>query len=202
MEKKSISVPEMRRMLGMKKVESYWLVKQGRFKVILVGGKMRIMVDSFEEWYNSQFHYKKVNGPEPGQKWPPSWSVPEVANLLGRSTTVIYDLMKKERPFQTFVVNGQMRIRKGSFEEWYQSQSYYKKREEAAPQELLDATLPVREVAKLLGIHRNNIYDMINRRHFFETVVADGKIRIYKSSFETWLGSQSEYEIVPGEEED
>jgi hypothetical protein len=56
MEKKSISVPEMRGMLGMKKVESYWLVKQGHFQVVLVGGKMRILVDSFEDWYNNQFH--------------------------------------------------------------------------------------------------------------------------------------------------
>ena len=45
MGKTSISVPEMQRLLGMKKVEAYWLVKQGRFKVILVGGKMRIMLD-------------------------------------------------------------------------------------------------------------------------------------------------------------
>lgn len=37
MGKTSISVPEMQRLLGMKKVEAYWLVKQGRFKVILVG---------------------------------------------------------------------------------------------------------------------------------------------------------------------
>ena len=59
MGKTSISVPEMQRLLGMKKVEAYWLVKQGRFKVILVGGKMRIMLDSFEEWYGSQFRYKK-----------------------------------------------------------------------------------------------------------------------------------------------
>ena len=70
MGKTSISVPEMQRLLGMKKVEAYWLVKQGRFKVILVGGKMRIMLDSFEEWYGSQFRYKKVNGPEPGQLLP------------------------------------------------------------------------------------------------------------------------------------
>ena len=61
MEKTSISVPEMRRLLGMKKVEAYWLVKQGRFKVILVGGKMRIMLDSFEEWYQSQTYYIKAD---------------------------------------------------------------------------------------------------------------------------------------------
>lgn len=201
MDKTSISVPEMRKMLGMKKVESYWLVKQGRFQVIVVGGKMRIMVDSFEEWYNSQFHYKKVDGPEPGQKWPPSWTVPEVADILGRSATVIYDLVKKENPFQTFTVNGQMRIRKDSFEEWYQAQTHYRKQEDAAPQELLDATLSVGEVAKMLGIHRNSVYNMINQRHLFETVVADNKIRIYRDSFETWLDSQHKYEIVISEEE-
>ena len=59
MRKTSISVPEMQRLLGMKKVEAYWLVKQRRFTVIQVGGKMRIMLDSFEEWYGWQFHYPR-----------------------------------------------------------------------------------------------------------------------------------------------
>lgn len=43
MGKTSISVPEMQRLLGMKKVEAYWLVKQGRFKVILVGGQLSLV---------------------------------------------------------------------------------------------------------------------------------------------------------------
>jgi excisionase family DNA binding protein len=201
MEKKSISVPEMRGMLGMKKVESYWLVKQGHFQVVRVGGKMRILVDSFEDWYNSQFHYKKVNGPEPGQNWPASWSVPEAANILRITPSSVYDLMKKEQLFQTFIVNGQTRIRKDSFEEWYQSQSHYKKQEDAAPQELLDATLSVGEAAKLLGIHRNSVYNMINKRHLFETVRADDKIRIYKDSFEKWLNSQAKHRMITEEGE-
>jgi excisionase family DNA binding protein len=201
MDKTSISVPEMREMLGMKKVESYWLVKQGHFKVILVGGKMRIMLDSFEDWYNRQFHYKKVNGPEPGQHWPPSWTVPEIADILRLTTSSVYDLMKKEQPFQTFTVNGQMRIRKDHFEEWYQSQSHYKKREDA-PQELLDATLSVGDVAKMLGIHRNSVYSMINRRHLFDAVVIDRKIRIYKDSFTKWLDSQDKHSIIIGKEDE
>ena len=60
MGKTSISVPEMGRLLGMKKVEAYWLVKQGRFTVVQVGGKMRIMLDSFEEWYGRQTRYNAV----------------------------------------------------------------------------------------------------------------------------------------------
>lgn len=53
-------VPEMRRLLGLGKTESYWLVKKNYFEVIVIAGKMRSMIDSFEEWYNSQNRYKKV----------------------------------------------------------------------------------------------------------------------------------------------
>ena len=198
MEKTSISVSEMRRLLGMKKVEAYWLVKQGRFKVILVGGKMRIMLDSFEEWYGRQFHYKKVNGPKPGQLLPASLSVPEAAGILGLNPSSVYELIKNHAPFETFKVDGQTRILKESFEAWYQSQSHYKKLEDTAPQELLDATLSVSDVARLLGIHRNSVYNMVNKRHLFTTVKANDKIRIYKDSFETWYNSQKRHTIVTG----
>ena len=49
----SMSVLEMGRMLGLGKTESYWLIKKNYFKTILVGNTMRVMIDSFEEWYKS-----------------------------------------------------------------------------------------------------------------------------------------------------
>ena len=198
MGKTSISVSEMRRLLGMKKVEAYWLVKQGRFKVILVGGKMRIMLDSFEEWYGRQFRYKKVSGPEPGQLLPASLTIPEAAGILSLTPGSVYELIKNHTPFETFKVDGQTRILKENFEAWYQGQSHYKKPEDTAPQELLDATLSVSDVAKLLGIHRNSVYDMVNKRHLFATVKANDKIRIYKDSFEAWYKSQKRHTIVTG----
>lgn len=67
--KTSMSVPEMGKMLGLGKVESYWLVKKNYFKTIQVAGRMRVMLDSFEDWYAGQFHYKKVDGTPPGEKW-------------------------------------------------------------------------------------------------------------------------------------
>ena len=182
----------------MKKVEAYWLVKQGRFKVILVGGKMRIMLDSFEEWYGRQFRYKKVNGPEPGQLLPASLTVPEAAVILGLNPGSVYELIKNHAPFETFKVDGQTRILKENFEAWYQGQSHYKKPEDAAPQELMDATLSVSDVARLLGIHRNSVYNMVNKRHLFATVKANDKIRIYKDSFEAWYKSQKRHTIVTG----
>lgn len=72
----------------------------------------------------------------------------------------------------------------------------YKKREDAAPQELLDATLSVSDVAKLLGIHRNSVYNMVNKRDLFVTVKVNDKIRIYKDSFEAWYKSQNRHTIV------
>ena len=45
----SMSVPEMGRLLGLGKTESYWLIKKNYFKTITVGGTMRVMIDSFEE---------------------------------------------------------------------------------------------------------------------------------------------------------
>ena len=64
MRKKSMSVMEMGRMLGLKKTNSYWHIKKGWFETVMVAGKMRVMVDSFEEWYQSQTHYRKVNAVE------------------------------------------------------------------------------------------------------------------------------------------
>ena len=64
--KTSMSVPEMRRLLGLGKTESYWLVKKGYFKTIIAGKRMRVMIDSFEEWYVGQTHYKKVITQEGG----------------------------------------------------------------------------------------------------------------------------------------
>ena len=40
--KTSMSVPEMGKMLGLGKVESYWLVKKNYFKTIQVAGRMRV----------------------------------------------------------------------------------------------------------------------------------------------------------------
>ena len=49
----------MGRLLGLKKTDSYYVANKGWFKIILVGGRRRVMIDSFEEWYQNQTHYKK-----------------------------------------------------------------------------------------------------------------------------------------------
>ena len=179
MEKTSISVPEMRRLLGMKKVEAYWLVKQGRFKVILVGGKMRIMLDSFEEWYASQFHYKKVDGPAPGQKYADTLSASDAGAILGMEGSRLYEFLKTE-PFHIVWVDGHPRIDKRSLEEWI------------AQRAILETTFSATEVASMLDVHRNTVYNLI-AKGLFKTERYNDRPRIDKESFEVWYQSQKHY---------
>ena len=79
-DKTTMSVPEMRRMLGLGKTESYWLVHRGFFDTILVEGKMRIVIESFEKWYANQIKWEKVEGPPPGEELNAySYSIPQIA---------------------------------------------------------------------------------------------------------------------------
>lgn len=48
--KQTMTVPEMRKLLGLKKTESYWLVHRNFFRTDIVAGQMQIDVASFEEW--------------------------------------------------------------------------------------------------------------------------------------------------------
>ena len=128
MNKKSMSVTEMRLLLGIGKTDSYWLVKKGYFETVIIAGKMRVIVDSFEKWYDkndNQLHYKKVDGTPPGKNWTGiTFSIREVAELLCISDSSVYELLKKN-VFRTARVGQATRIYKDSFEEWYQSQTYY-----------------------------------------------------------------------------
>lgn len=127
MKKKSMSVREMRRLLGLGKTESYWLVKKNYFDTVIIGGKMRVMIESFENWYANQLHYKKIIGEVPGKNWTSiTMSIQETARLLGIAEGTLYDLMKK-KSFKTVKVGMYTRIYIDSFEDWYNSQSHYKK---------------------------------------------------------------------------
>lgn len=66
LKKKSYSVPEIRRMLGLGKTESYWLLQHRPFEVKTLYGQMQVMKSSFDDWYENQVKYKKVDGSPPG----------------------------------------------------------------------------------------------------------------------------------------
>lgn len=190
--KTSMSVREMGEILGLKKVESYWLIKQNFFKTIIAGKRMRVMIDSFEEWYAGQFHYKKVDGTLPGLKYGPTMSIQDVADELGIAYATAQALILNPS-FERRKIDSAVRITRYSFEEWYKRQCHYRKRNGEQPGKAYGKTMSPREMSDLLGIKlRNTGYDLIARNLFRSYMVA-GHRRIDVDSFEEWYNTQDHY---------
>ena len=49
-----MTVPEMGKLLGLKKTDRYWLVHKNVFESKEIAGKIRINIASFEKWYANQ----------------------------------------------------------------------------------------------------------------------------------------------------
>ena len=196
-----MTVPEMGKLLGLKKTDRYWLVHKNVFESKEIAGKIRINIASFEKWYANQIKYHKVTGEEPGKElksW--SYSVKEVADLLGVDEYLVYDLLKKNQ-MEAVIVDYWKRIPKESFQNWYKSQSQYRTKEDRKKDALLeDATITMPEMAQLLGTTRSAVYTILDNpkySHFFEFIVIAEKKRITKESFRKFLKGQDRYKLDP-----
>lgn len=196
MKRTSMTVVEMGKLLGLSKTEAYWLVKKNYFKTILVGGTMRVMIDSFEKWYANQLRYKKVDGTPPGEELiKTTYSAEELAGLLGMKEITGYALISKGY-FDVVETLGQCRITRDSFHRWYASQSIYRTLEDQKrDDELVGATYRLPELARMLGVHRQTIYYLVAAGHF-EIVQLDRYKRVTKDSFDRWYHSQNHYKLV------
>ena len=201
-DKTTMSVPEMRRMLGLGKTDSYWLVHQGFFETILVNGKMRVVIDSFEEWYARQFKHRKVTGEEPGIKLrEETLSAREIADLLGISKQQANVLVRKaDLPF--IKVHSQFQVPKDAFDKWYASQTHYvRKKEKAAA--LTGSYMTIPQMGRKLGVTRNNAHSIVKSRsgrRLLETVRVGDLSYVEAGSFNRWLDSQSKYRLASIEE--
>ena len=196
-----MTVPEMGKLLGLKKTDRYWLVHKNLFEMKEIAGKMRINISSFEKWYANQIKYHKVTGEEPGKElkaW--SYSVPEIAEILGINDTVVYDLINKNN-MEVVVVDYWKRIPKDSFQKWYDGQSRYRTKEDREKDAIVEeATITMPEMARLLGLTRSQVYQILKNPkygHFFETIVIAEKKRITKESFQKFLEGQDRFQLDP-----
>lgn len=97
--------------------------------VMLVAGKMRVMIESFEKWYANQLHYKKVNGELPGAELlKRTMTVPTMASLLGIREATAYELIHRLhfRSVKTEYSSQRLLIDKATFYEWLENQTHYK----------------------------------------------------------------------------
>lgn len=185
-------------MLGIGKTESYWLLQNKGLRTFLFQGCMRIKKEDFWDWYDRQTKHRLIGGPPPGRALQEmSYSVRELTELLSVSRDTIYALLKKN-VFDTFQADGHTRVTKDSFERWYANQSRFRKAEDRAKEaDALRISYSMPEIARLLGIHRNTVYGIIDqRKDAFELLMVAGQKRITVSSFEAWYQSQSRYRKV------
>ena len=195
----TMSVPEMRRLLGLKKTESYWLVHRNFFETKIIDGKMRVDLDSFEKWYANQVKHKKVNGEEPGAELlKTSYSFKDAANLLGIHTSNLYEIWRNEN-LDTITVDYVKRIPIEVFDRWYKNQIMYQMVDKMPTIMDLEADyIPLQEAAQLLDITREKL-SVITRasryKDIFEIRVYENKKWISKKSFQQFLNAQNVYQV-------
>lgn len=193
-QKTTISVPEMTRLLGLKKTEGYWLVHKKQFQTVMIAGQMRIVLRSFEDWYANQTHYKKVDGSAPGREIRNiSYSISDLSKLLNISDDCVYELLKKE-DIPIIMVSNQKRVKKRIFHKWLSQQSHYRTPEQrAADSKAIKASMSLPEMGRIICLNRDQVYHLLKSTPELEVIVIGDQKRVTIESFNTWYANQSKY---------
>ena len=197
--KRTMSVPEMRKLLGIKKTESYWLVHKNYFKTELINGTMRVDIASFEKWYANQTKHKKVTGEKPGaQLCAASYSFRDVANMLGEYDGTIYDLWNR-KGLPTVTVKYRKRIPREIFDSWYENQNEYHKVDGPATiEEIEEKFILFREAAAMLKMSNEELLTLIRKgkyKDLLEMRMFDNKRWISRRGFQDFLNLHDQYKI-------
>lgn len=196
-EKKYMTVPEMGRLLGLKKTDRYWLVHKNVFKTEIIMGKMCVELKSFEKWYANQVKYHKITGEEPGLELKQqSYSARDIAEILQISEWQVYGEMKKAG-VAYILVDYWKRFPKEAFDEWYKHQNHFRNAEDREKvKDIIEGSMRMPEMARMLGVPRSVVYDLIRHSDILQVIELDGRKRITKESFYTWYASQEKYRMA------
>ena len=173
-----MSVPEMRRLLGLKKTDSYWLVHRNFFQTYIVNGQMRVDIASFEKWYANQVKHRKVNGEEPGAElMKSSYSFRDAANLLGIHSSNLYEIWRDQN-LKTITVD-------------FTKIMYQKVGRMPTITDLEKDYIRLQEAAALAGVTSGTITKWIQMGHF-SSAGAGKALRIHRNEFLKWLKEYQE----------
>ena len=200
----TMTVQVMGRMLGLKKTESYYLLHKHHFETVTINHQLRVVRSSFEEWYDHQDRYRKIDGPVPGVVLQTQfYSIADLSEMLAVSDETIRDLIHAQGfPFVT--IGGKFRIPKAVFDRWYVSQSRYRNAEARERDRLAEeASMTIAEMGRLIGLDRRQAWSLYSRnRDLLETIVIAEKPRITKDSFQRWYLRQNRYRLVSESSDD
>lgn len=194
----TMSVREMRELLGIKKTESYWLINKRYFDTVKIAGRTRVVKASFNTWYAGQTHYKKTTGEEPGARLKTeSYGVKDIADMLGITTSSVYDLLQ-QTGLETVTVHYRLRVPRKAFDEWYSHQEHYRNAEDRERDRLAEeSSMTIPEMGRLLGLDRREAWKLHYRiKSQLVTIRVATKPRVTRESFEQWYGNQTQYAKV------
>ena len=124
-----MTVPEMGKLLGLKKTDRYWLVHKNVFESKEIAGKMRINIASFEKWYDSQSRYRtKEDREKDAIVEEATITMPEMARLLGLTRSQVYQILRNPKYshfFETIVIAEKKRITKENFQKFLEGQDQF-----------------------------------------------------------------------------
>ena len=124
-----MTVPEMGKLLGLKKTDRYWLVHKNVFESKEIAGKMRINIASFEKWYDSQSRYRtKEDREKDAIVEEATITMPEMARLLGLTRSQVYQILRNPKYshfFETIVIAEKKRITKENFQKCLEGQNQF-----------------------------------------------------------------------------
>ena len=126
-------------------------------------------------------------------------TMPEMARLLLISRKEVYGILSSPRNVGVFeyeIIADRKRVTKESFERWYASQSDYRTIEDQEKDaEIVAVTYGLPEIARMLGVHRQNVYG-IAAKGCFELIRVGRHNRATKESFMKWYQNQNRYRLV------
>ena len=200
---KQKEVPEMGKLLGLKKTDRYWLVHKNVF-------------ESFQNWYKSQSRYRtKEDREKDALLEDATITMPEMAQLLGTTRSSVYTILdnpKYSHFFEFIVIAEKKRITKESFQKFLEGQDRYKldpsnDYEELAHEQNIALANFRRKKLSQTGIRGSNgnikylTFDeasylakvsrsMINKwadKGKFTVIKVGSRVRIRRDEFEDWM---------------
>lgn len=155
---------------------------------------MRVVISSFETWYANQTHYRKVNGPPPGEELrKKSYSVKDISNLLGIGIDAVYDLIHREKIPYSVYQYGQWRVDVAVFQFWYNSQCTYRLVTDEPQNELHKAPImKLTELGSSLGLSRDETYKLARQlKDKLEIIRINRQLYVTMSSYQRWRETET-----------
>ena len=202
--KRTMSVPEMRKLLGIKRRKATGWYTRITLKQNSLTEPCVLILQVLKSGMRDQTKHKKVTGEKPGaQLCAASYSFRDVANMLGEYDGTIYDLWNR-KGLPTVTVNYRKRIPREIFGSWYEKQNEYHKVDGPATiEEIEEKFILFREAAAMLKMSNEELLTLIRKgkyKDLLEMRMFDNKRWISRRGFQDFLNLHDQYKNQTGEE--